>query len=53
LFFDRVTDSVDKRNTAEVIFLEFTTASDTVSHEILIENLIQADLERTSAQPWN
>lgn len=52
LFFDRVTEGVDTQRRS--YFLDFRTAS--VSHEILIEKLIQKDLGRgkhsTGIESW-
>lgn len=36
LFFDRVTTSADEENAVDIIYLDFSKASDTVQHDIFI-----------------
>uniref|UniRef100_A0A452IPG4 Reverse transcriptase domain-containing protein n=1 Tax=Gopherus agassizii TaxID=38772 RepID=A0A452IPG4_9SAUR len=44
-FFDRITSLVDKGEAVDVIYLDFSKAFDTVSHDILIDKLGKYNLD--------
>lgn len=45
-FCDEMTSSVDEGRAVDVVYLDFTKAFDTVSHKILIHNLMKYGLDR-------
>uniref|UniRef100_K7EYU7 Reverse transcriptase domain-containing protein n=1 Tax=Pelodiscus sinensis TaxID=13735 RepID=K7EYU7_PELSI len=47
-FFDKITSLVDKGEAVDVIYLDFSKAFDTVSHDILIDKLGKYNLDRAT-----